>query len=141
MTANQMIEEYTAIFNACGSIAELYDVMSGIDWGKLDALTVAQITNAFELAEAAIKDHAEFDRIKAAKRGTVRIERGDYVIIAHCSTYETIEFTKLEHTTWYVSVNFEGDPIKRAEFNSDLTWQALDTYITAIVVQHSKGGK
>jgi uncharacterized protein DUF6011 len=55
MTAAQLIEEYTAIFNACTSLSELYDVISGIDWGKMDGLTVATITAAALTAEATLK--------------------------------------------------------------------------------------
>lgn len=213
MTREQMISEYTSIFNACQSLSELYDVVSGIDFGALDGVTVAGITDAAEVAEKTLQaasaarqasgrsaiahvaklvasygndetadyinnrmradqfynmcfvlgcrfdareamaaiaalvpvvsaednaaDAAEFDRIFAAGRGTVRLERGDYVIIAHCQTSERIEVVLIRDTRWYVSVNYNGDLIDRTEFAASLRYAGLIEYVNGVIINHS----
>lgn len=141
MTRDQMISEYTSIFNACQSVSELYDVVSGIDWGNLDGVTVAGITDAAEVAEKKLQAAsaeraeaaAEFDRIFVAGRGTVRIERADYVIIAHCQSYTTIEVTRIKHTRWYVSAYANDKLRRRDEFDALLTFDQLSQWIDNVI--------
>lgn len=84
-------------------------------------------------------DRAEFERIKAATRGTVRIERAeDYVIIAHCQTAQYFDVAPMSITVWYVSVNFNGMPIKRREFDRTLSYDALEAFIVATISAHQK---
>lgn len=88
-----------------------------------------------------LRDNAiEFERIKQAKRGSVRLERDDdYVIVAHCHTVDYIEVTLVSFTCWYVSINYKGDPIKRAEFDDlQFSYDALEAFSVGVIVQHQK---
>lgn len=153
------VAEYTAIFNACSSLSELYDVASGIDWGKLDGVTVARITAACEATEAKLKsqaidariteigtelrqrdeeqeaaNEAEFNRIFVAGRGTVRIERNDdYVALAHCVTTEE---NRIRSTRWFVQVYCNDRFVARAEFDALLTYAAFSAFVASIVRIH-----
>lgn len=85
-------------------------------------------------------DRIEFERIAKAKRGVVRIERGDeYVVIAHCHTCgEISSYGLVEHTDWYVSLNFRGNFVTRLELDSTLTYDALSAWITFEIAQHMR---
>lgn len=77
-------------------------------------------------------EHSEFERIKAAKRGTLRYERGEgYVIIVHCSSYQTIEGCLIDHTSYHASIYNNARLTDHREFDSTLTDEQLHEWITA----------
>jgi hypothetical protein len=85
-------------------------------------------------------DEKEFNRIASAARGTVRFERSeDYVIIAHCTTVvENTICGYLPLTSWVSAIYRNDDKIARAEFNSGLTYQTLNSWISASIVADIK---
>jgi hypothetical protein len=91
----------------------------------------AAIFSALSHVEA--KTRAEFDRIFVAGRGTLRIERRGYVVIAHCSTSETIEVVRLRRTRWYVTTHREDYQSRRAEFDASLTYDQLSQWINNVI--------
>jgi hypothetical protein len=85
-------------------------------------------------------ERVEFDRIKTARRGSVRLERAnDYVIVAHCHTISLIVNTPIRDTRWYVSISFNERQIARMETNdTDFTYDALETFIASAITTHQK---
>jgi len=148
LPANQIASEYDAIFAACLTEDELAIVISGIDFAPMNGALVAYITASADNAINRIRRNApavnvnerEFNRIKDAARGTVRFERfEDYVIIAHCTSASEIStHGKVTHTSWYAAIYCNDALVIRADFDSQLTYQALNSWVSASIVADMK---
>ena len=148
LPANQIASEYDAIFAACLTEDELAIVISGIDFAQMNGALVAYITASADNAINRIRRGApavntnekEFNRIASAARGTVRFERfEDYVIIAHCTTVvEASVCGWLPLTSWYAAIYCNDALVVRADFDSQLTYQALNVWISASIVADMK---
>mgnify|MGYP001599851301 CR=1 FL=1 len=79
----------------------------------------------------------EFNRMKEAKRGTVREEVDDYVLIVHCSSYTTYEM-ECEHDNmkWFASVNCCGRHLIRADFDCFLTAEQVLSWFYGQIYNH-----
>lgn len=86
---------------------------------------------------AANADAIEFARLAEAKRGTLRIERADYVTIAHLTTYREISTHGLsELSRWYVTLYCNAMHVVSANFDMTLTYDALDSWVTSSITAH-----
>lgn len=151
---NTIASEYDAIFAACSTEAEIDAIVSGIDFVPMNGALVAYITASYDNAVARIRraqaaafaptaddraaESAEFDRLFLARRGTLRIERGDYVIIAHCHTVEQIEFVIVQPARWrwYVSLNYRDVLVTRTELTARASYDDLNNWIIDAIFAH-----
>jgi hypothetical protein len=60
----------------------------------------------------------DFERIKTTMCGSFRTECDEYVIIGHCSNYQTIEQCLINHTMWYISIYQHEKRIDLSEFKN-----------------------
>lgn len=74
-----------------------------------------------------------FERIATAKRGTMRLEHNEHVVLLHCSSYTTYERCQIDHTNYYANIYQNDTLIARTEFNSFLTYQQFVDWYTNII--------
>lgn len=86
-----------------------------------------------------MSDETEFNRIKVAMRGSLRLERDDYVIIAHCHTVTLLSTVEIRDTRWYLTIYCDDRIIARKEVcDPDFSYSALETFIVGVIANHRK---
>lgn len=96
MSTAQLIEEYTAIFNACASLDELNGVVTAIEFGILDGTTVAALTAAHDAAYGKLAATETLDRAVA---------KSVYITDAMVETSRTLRAAALHIVRNYTGFN------------------------------------